>query len=100
MGREEREKPSALGRGPGWPDPGQLAPCALGQKERAVGDLRAAGQEKEGQYNPPPTLTLEGPPYRAPLIQKTERVLAKRVLAPCIFLLDYNSFNHGKIYAR
>ena len=55
-GERRREKPSALGGGLGWPRPGHLAPCALGQKRGLFGDLRAAGKEEEGQYNRPLTL--------------------------------------------
>lgn len=45
-GERRREKPSAVGGGPGWPRPGQLAPCALGQKRGQFGDLRAAAKRK------------------------------------------------------
>ena len=62
MGREKAREAICCRRrprlAPSWP----TCPLCLGPEEGAVWGLEGSCKEKEGQYNPPPTLTLEGPP--------------------------------------
>ena len=85
-GERRREKPSAVGGGPGWPRPGQLAPCALGQKRGQFGDLRAAAKRKrDSTIRLPLSLQRVHPTQGSPNSKKTEQSSCQRGSWPHVF---------------